>query len=233
MHILFCCQLKFFFCCFFFKLVFLLSLSPESLIFPWLYTWCGCFAPVLCMYNATSITCKVTLPVILRRRCKVTDGLQFWQCTACVPEARIWPSRIMEILTNISKMSLFPCITRSCTKHSLSNTCLECDLNWGEAFLKILNEHIWSSERTVSHLWPAYCRLSNFHPITPGLYLQYCCNISITVLHLKLECLSVHGEERESIYFLCLLLWSLGNLEQPEEWLWTVSCRHGVWTFLT
>lgn len=162
-----------------------------------------------------------------------SDRLQFWQWTACVPEARIWPSRIMENWTNIQKMSLLPCITRSCTKYSLSNTYFEYDLNWGEAFFKILNEHIWSSERTLSHLWPAYYRLSDFHPVTPGLYLQNCYNISITVQHLKSECLSVHGEKRESIYFLCLLLWSLGNLEQPEEWLWTVSYRDGVWTFLT
>lgn len=163
-----------------------------------------------------------------------SDGLRFWQRAACVAEARIWPSIIMEDQSNIQKMTLVPCITRSCSKQSLSNTGVKCDLNWGEACFKILNEHIWNSERTVSHLWLAYYRLSNFHPVTPGLYVQYYYNISMTMQQLKSQYMSeCSWGEKESVYFLCLLLWSLGNLGQPEEWHWTVSCMDGVWTFLT
>lgn len=163
-----------------------------------------------------------------------SNGLQFRQWAACVAEARIWPSIIMEDQSDIQKLMLVPCITRSCSKHSLSNTGVKCDLNWGEACFKIFNTHICNSERTVSHLWPAYHRLSNFHPVTPVLYSQCYYNISMTMQQFKSQYISERSwGEKESIYFLCLLLCSLGDLGQPEEWHWTVSSMDGVWVFLT
>lgn len=100
----------------------------QALHLVWLLCTC-----VMHMYNATCIMCKVTLTVIVTQEVRI-NGLWFQQWAASVTEARISPSIMMKDQSNMQTITLVPCITRSCSKHSLSNAGVKSDLNWDAAF---------------------------------------------------------------------------------------------------
>lgn len=150
MHVLFCWELKFFF--FFFGTGISIIFIPREQGFPLalhlVRLLCTC---VTCLHNATSIMHKVTLAIIVTQEVQ-SDGLWFWQWSACLTETRIWCSLITEDQSNIQRMMLVPCITRCYSKHNLSSTGVKCDFNWSATYCKILNIHIWNLENSKSSL---------------------------------------------------------------------------------